>query len=189
MDYDPDKRERILNAAAQLIISQGLQAPMSVIADAAGVATGSLYNYFRSKDDLILAVYQRVARSLEADIVVAMEPGLSYEQRVERYVENYVDHIWRDPTRAALYEVITNSPTIMQQRMVGLFMEMVTYSIDVLGEGLGEQSQRAMPVSLTASFIRGAIRNTLKRHRAAGGEMTPELRARITRMCLAALVA
>jgi AcrR family transcriptional regulator len=189
MDCGPDKRERILNATAQLIISQGLQAPMSAIAEAAGVATGSLYNYFHSKDDLVLAVYQRVAGSLEADIVIEMEPSLTYEERVGRYVENYVDHIWRDATRAALYEVMTNSPTSMNERIAGLFMGIVDYSIGVFGEGLSPESQHAMPVSLTASFIRGAIRNTLKRHRAAGGEMTPELRGRIKRMCLAALQA
>ena len=58
MDVAPDKRERILAAASKLIVVNGLQCSMSAIADEAGVATGSLYNYFKSKEDLVGGVYR-----------------------------------------------------------------------------------------------------------------------------------
>ncbi len=187
MDYDPNKRERILNAAAQLIISSGLQTSMSTIAAEAGVATGSLYNYFQSKEDLVFAVYQRVATSLEADLLVEVDRALPYEERVAQYVGNYVDHIWKDANRAMLYEVITNSPLVMQERLGELFAKISSNSVEVFSEGLDLNAQRAMSPSLTGSFVRGSVRNVLKRHRAAGGELTPQLRARIIQMCLAAL--
>ncbi|MEW6264214.1 MAG: TetR/AcrR family transcriptional regulator [Thermodesulfobacteriota bacterium] len=53
----PDKRERIISAAAALFARHGLdRADVAEIARRAGVAKGSLYNYFDSKDDLFLHV-------------------------------------------------------------------------------------------------------------------------------------
>ncbi|UXN72331.1 TetR/AcrR family transcriptional regulator [Devosia sp. A8/3-2] len=59
MDIVLDKRERILAAAARLIVRNGLQCSMAAIAEEASVATGSLYNYFDSKEALVLGVYTR----------------------------------------------------------------------------------------------------------------------------------
>ena len=54
----PDKREAILAAALRLIARLGLHAaPMSAVAREAGVAAGTLYLYFPSKDAMINALY------------------------------------------------------------------------------------------------------------------------------------
>jgi AcrR family transcriptional regulator len=54
----PDKREAILAAALRLIARLGLHAaPMSAVAREAGVAAGTLYLYFPSKEAMINALY------------------------------------------------------------------------------------------------------------------------------------
>ena len=56
-----ETRERILDAALALFRDKGFaQTSMRDIADAAGVATGAAYYYYRSKEDLVLAFYNRV---------------------------------------------------------------------------------------------------------------------------------
>ena len=53
-------RERILDAALDLFRTRGYaETTMRQIADAAGVAVGNAYYYFASKDQLILAFYER----------------------------------------------------------------------------------------------------------------------------------
>src|SRR5215212_8583290 len=53
-----DKREAILAAALRLIARLGLHAaPMSAVAREAGVAAGTLYLYFPSKEAMINALY------------------------------------------------------------------------------------------------------------------------------------
>ena len=53
-----DKREAILSAALHLIARSGLHnTPMSAIARAAGVAAGTIYIYFESKEELINELY------------------------------------------------------------------------------------------------------------------------------------
>ena len=60
MDGTPSKsertRQRILDAAAAQFSSDGYNARLSDIADAAGIQTGSLYYHFDSRDDLVAEV-------------------------------------------------------------------------------------------------------------------------------------
>src|SRR6218665_707964 len=98
MDLSPDKRERILAAASKLIVQNGLQCSMSAIADEAGVATGSLYNYFKSKEDLVSGVYGRVATAMSEQVAEDADPALPHEARIQRYISAYIDFIWQDAT-------------------------------------------------------------------------------------------
>jgi AcrR family transcriptional regulator len=57
-----DKRDAILNAMLDLVVERGFHnAPMSVLAKRSHASPGVIYHYFPSKDDLIHAVYERVA--------------------------------------------------------------------------------------------------------------------------------
>src|SRR3954469_10061353 len=76
----PDKREAILAGALRLIARLGLHAaPMSAVAREAGVAAGTLYLYFPSKEAMINALYLEVLadrdRSMAADAEDAKKDG------------------------------------------------------------------------------------------------------------------
>ncbi|HEV2984143.1 MAG TPA: TetR family transcriptional regulator, partial [Vicinamibacterales bacterium] len=54
------KRDAILRAATDVFAESGyFNAQVADVARAAGVAAGTVYLYFRSKDDLLAAVFQR----------------------------------------------------------------------------------------------------------------------------------
>src|SRR4030043_2465271 len=53
-----DKRTVILNAALKTFVKRGYpETRVAEIAAEAGVAEGTLYNYFQSKEDLLLALF------------------------------------------------------------------------------------------------------------------------------------
>ena len=53
-----DKKEEILKTALKLFVEFGFHAtPTSKIAKEAGVANGTLFHYYKTKDELILALY------------------------------------------------------------------------------------------------------------------------------------
>lgn len=52
-----DKRNAILDAAARVIVAQGLSAPTATIAKEAGISNGSLFTYFETKADLFNQLY------------------------------------------------------------------------------------------------------------------------------------
>src|SRR5260370_16927710 len=64
-----DKRNALLLAAEQVFAQRGLAAaPTSAISKHAGVAEGTLFTYFRTKDELVNALY----RSIKLDLADAL---------------------------------------------------------------------------------------------------------------------
>lgn len=90
-----DKRERLLRQAALLFAERGLnQTDMAELASRAGIAKGSLYNYFDSKEDLYLYVCRDGLERSRQAIYGTMDPAWdTYRQ---------VDHIFRQGARFVL---------------------------------------------------------------------------------------
>jgi AcrR family transcriptional regulator len=74
------KRERLLIAATEVFGRDGLDAPMSVVADAAGAGVASVYRLFESKRELLAALVVRRMDSIAAAAQEAHEaPGNRWE--------------------------------------------------------------------------------------------------------------
>src|SRR5918998_1769602 len=58
-------RARILATAVALFAERGIDAEMRDIAERAGLAVGTVYNHFPSKDALLVAVLQRAIAEVE----------------------------------------------------------------------------------------------------------------------------
>ncbi|VWD07228.1 TetR family transcriptional regulator [Burkholderia lata] len=82
----PDKHEAILAAAARALAEDGATATTARIARLAGVAEGTVFTYFETKDALLNALYV----SLKADMRDAMMTG--YPERAP--VEQALRHAW-----------------------------------------------------------------------------------------------
>lgn len=62
-----EKTDSILSAALRLFVKYGFHGtPTSRIATEAGVSNGTLFHYFKTKDELIVALYIRVKEQLNA---------------------------------------------------------------------------------------------------------------------------
>jgi AcrR family transcriptional regulator len=82
-----DKRNAILDAATRLFAERGLTAaPTSEISQQAGVAEGTLFTYFKTKDDLINALYREIKLEL-ADAMMSDFPR-------KKKVSIKLRHVW-----------------------------------------------------------------------------------------------
>lgn len=59
-----EKREAILEAAAELVAQAGTGAPTAKIAKAAGVSEGTLFTYFATKDELLNQLFVEIETNL-----------------------------------------------------------------------------------------------------------------------------
>ena len=60
-----DKKEKIIEAALRLFVDNGFHGtPTSKIAQEAGVANGTLFQYFKTKDELVVALYISVKENM-----------------------------------------------------------------------------------------------------------------------------
>lgn len=80
----PDvRREQILRAAEQLFIADGLSASIADVAEAAGVAKGTVYLYFASRDELVAALRARYLGEYVAALTVE---GDTARERLNKFV-------------------------------------------------------------------------------------------------------
>ena len=80
-----NKREEVLHSAAELIARQGFDGTsMRDIAASVDMLPGSLYYHFQSKEDMLLAIHQRVVADMTADVKKAIAKGRDPWDRLER---------------------------------------------------------------------------------------------------------
>ena len=85
-----DTRRRILNAARELVAEGGFSAAqMTEVARKAAVATGTLYRYFPSKEELCRQVFREVsAREMNLLVGIAQGEG-SARERLDRVLRTF----------------------------------------------------------------------------------------------------
>jgi len=188
MDIGLDKHERILAAAGRLVVRNGLQCSMAAIAEEAGVATGSLYNYFDSKDALVRGLYDRVAIEM-TEALVAPDTDPDPAQRLQNYFARYIDFIWEDENRAWLFNYLEATPLISHGDAADIFAPLVQHGRALIEAAQAAGAVRQGPSGLMMSFVRGAVRNLLKHRRHDDSEFREEARREISRMCWDAIKA
>jgi AcrR family transcriptional regulator len=95
---DPDTETKILDAAHAVFLRAGTAgARMQEIADEAGVNKALLHYYFRSKERLAAAVFERVARGLFARLGMIAMANVDLEAKVRRIIAIYLDEFTQTP--------------------------------------------------------------------------------------------
>ena len=91
-----DKRGTIIDSAFDLFRHYGYRrTSMEDIARAAGVAKGTLYLYFTSKEELFEAIARMLAAQMLADITKAAERDLPLEELILGVVDAKLGAVWR----------------------------------------------------------------------------------------------
>ena len=68
--------DAILTATQEVVLAEGLDAPMEHIAARAGVAVGTLYNHFKDRKALVAALLERHREQLREDVRAAEQAHL-----------------------------------------------------------------------------------------------------------------
>jgi len=92
---DPDKKNNIIQAAIRVFAQKGYAATRVVdVAVAAGIGKGTIYEYFKSKEDLFFALFQQVMQDSEAPVaeVMASQYG-SVSEKLRAITESLIN-LW-----------------------------------------------------------------------------------------------
>lgn len=106
-DRDESGRGRIIRAAARLFREKGFRATtVRELAEAAGMQSGSLFYFFPSKQDILLAVMEQGMAEVHASVAAAQEgraPAASFRAMVRRHLEGILEED-SDHMAVMLYE-------------------------------------------------------------------------------------
>jgi len=93
-----DKKLALLDAATSAFAQSGIAASTALIARSAGVAEGTLFRYFATKDDLLNALYLHLKQDLCQTMLANMDRALTQPKEHTRNIWNsYVDWGIRNP--------------------------------------------------------------------------------------------
>lgn len=107
----PAKRTAIMEAALDLIAMNGFHAtPTSLIAEKAGVGIGSIYRYFKNKEDLIQALFLHLAEKSSRALVRDWDAKASIADQFTQLMRNTFEYLLENPKAAAFLEQYFNSP-------------------------------------------------------------------------------
>jgi AcrR family transcriptional regulator len=121
-----DKRTAILEAAAEVVAGLGISAPTATIAKGAGVAEGTVFTYFATKDELLNQLYLEIKSDLRDAMMTGYPSGANITQRC-RYVWNrYIGWGSGNPLKRKAARQLAVSDRITEQ------------SRKVVGEAFGE---------------------------------------------------
>ena len=162
-DEQAAKRERILAAALRLFAHEPYQAvTMDRVADAAGVAKGTLYLYFPSKDALYLGILSDGLNTAYRTFQSTADPRLPVAERLRRSIEVMVEFF--DQRRDFLQFFATAEPRLAEERnrIIEASRERgFNFFASQIEEGIRTGAFRRIDPRLATFTIQGAIRSLL----------------------------
>lgn len=155
-----DKRQRILDAAVKVFAKRGFHATrVSDVASAAGVADGTIYLYFKSKDALLVSLFEDHVERLLAFLEKELPRAASPSEKLKRIVEVQLGLLEGQRDLAEVVTVILRQSTkLMKQYAAPKFNAYLDAIAGVVAEGqaTGEIRKDVTP-HLAARAIFGAL--------------------------------
>lgn len=135
-----DKRERILRAAIKVFARKGFYATrVSEIAKAAGVADGTIYLYFKNKDDVLVSIFEDRITKLLAFLRAEIEKAEGIEDKVRVVVELQLGLLEEQRDLAEVVTVnLRQSSRLLKQYAAPLFTEYLELIAGVIADGQRE---------------------------------------------------
>jgi AcrR family transcriptional regulator len=90
-DVSEERKDQILNAAEEVFTRKGFSdARMDDIAEETGLSKGTLYLYFKSKEDLVTAILDRIFRGVFEQLEARRSSEASAIEAVGRFTEEAI---------------------------------------------------------------------------------------------------
>jgi TetR/AcrR family fatty acid metabolism transcriptional regulator len=111
------KRDAILRAAIDVFAERGFfNAQVADVARAAGVAAGTVYLYFRGKDDLLVSIFERTMREGLARVRAAVADTTDPCERLRRFAHLHLAGLGADRNLAVVFQVELRQSTKFMER-------------------------------------------------------------------------
>jgi AcrR family transcriptional regulator len=158
-----DKKEAIIKAAFKLFTERGFHGtPTSMISEEAGVATGTLFLYFPTKEALINAAYLVAKNHMAADLKVGLDTEPTFKDKARRLWRNMVRWGLQNPEEFHFLEQFASSPFITKLTEKEVYSNF-RFLADVLAEGIREGAIKDIKDMFVAEMIASSNMAVIKK--------------------------
>jgi TetR/AcrR family fatty acid metabolism transcriptional regulator len=155
-----DKRDAILRAAIETFAARGFfNAQVADVARSAGVAAGTVYLYFRGKDDLLVSIFERTMKDAIDAGRRSLEARAQPLDRLREIARLHLDRLGRDRDLAVVFQVELRQSTKFMERFSATYLrEYLGIIRDVIAEGQAKGVfRKQINPTLAAKMLFGAL--------------------------------
>lgn len=161
-----NKEQDIIEAAVKVFAEVGFHhAKISKVAETAGVATGSVYVYYKNKDDLLIKIFENLWGKLVNDFKeLTANTSLSPLEKINSMIDMVLDVFTENPSLALVFVNEHHNLRNNNLKTISRYYEkFLDEGEKVVREGIenGDFSSQ-INIKIFRYYIFGAIRNLLQ---------------------------
>jgi len=159
-----DKYAAILQGALRAFAAHGFhKTQVSKIAKAAGVADGTIYLYFRRKEDILIALFREKLGQLVAKFRLEADEAADARDSLRRLVEFHYGELEKDVDLAYVTQIELRQSSLELRKEIGASIKpYISLIEDILARGVAQGVFRPdLDVKLARLLVFGAMDETV----------------------------
>lgn len=171
---DEAKVAAIYQATLDLVKDRGLAGiTMSDISRAASIATGTLYIYFKNKEELIKALFAECRQTSAREYFAGLDPTAPFEDRLKKVFTNIVRYKTAHFSVSAFLEQSYHSPfvciTDLKKKQKAL-----NPLLALIEEGIARKKIKNVNADLIITYLFGIVNEMVKKAHFANKKLSAE---------------
>jgi AcrR family transcriptional regulator len=163
MENIAEKKKAILESTLELIKQNGFHGtPMSLVAQKACVACGTIYHYFDSKDTLITELYAYVKQKMENAMLEGDDTRMEFKDRFFNFWIKHCRFYMENPNALYFMEQYVNSPYHKDSKTEDERFRNVI--LNFVKAGIEKGTLKQMNYLLMGILIHSSVATTVKIH-------------------------
>ena len=137
MPAKEDKRFRILKAAVKVFAHRGFyNAKVSQIAQNAGIADGTIYLYFKNKDEILISIFEEEMAKFISKVRKEIESEPDIKSKLRIFVKTHLNFVEKNPKLAQVFQLeLRQSNKFIKEYAGSKLKEYLNVAGDIIEEG------------------------------------------------------
>lgn len=159
-----DKKEAILKSVLKLVNREGFyHLNMKKIAEGAGVAAGTIYLYFKSKEDLINALYRMIVSEFNEQVLQHYCYAKEVRENFYEMMTSAIDFYITAPDYFSFVEQYTYAPFLFKENQEENF-QLLRPMFQIFKKGKESHLIKDIQDAYLISLIHGSLNTIIKLH-------------------------
>jgi AcrR family transcriptional regulator len=152
-----DKSEAILKAALDLFVERGFHGTsVPSVAHQAGVAAGTIYHYFASKEALVNALYQSLKQKIMARVLDDFPFAAPTREQFRTVWTRMAEFAVQNPREFAFLELHHHS-SYLDAKSIAIENQIIQFGAQIIEAAQAAQVIKPLPPALLMEFANGAF--------------------------------
>ena len=172
---DPSKIDRIFEATLDIVAEKGLAGlNMSLLGKTSNLGMGTIYTYFKSKEEIINKLYLKIRRENYSFVFEKMQEEVGFENKFRKLYFAWFKNRWTKVKRYHFLDQVYFSP-YLTQHSIDEFNILLNQIDGVIAEGIEEGIVVDIRPALLRNYLTGGTKEVIVRSRARNIPLTDEL--------------